>query len=448
MAEVAAVASRSTAARCGLQAGDHLVAINGYPLRDTIDVQITAAEPSLDIRYQREGTTHTCHVDRIYGEPLGLSFTDPIFDGPIRVCRNHCEFCFVDQMAPDLRDALYVKDDDYRLSFLQGSYITLTNLTEADWARIEAQFLNPLYLSVHATEPDVRVSLMHNPRAGRILAQIDRLAEMGIAMHTQAVLVPGRNDSEHLDRTLADLYTRYPAVQELSVVPVGLTRYHPGSLRTYTDAEAAAILDRLRAWQARLQAEIGTPFVYPSDEWYLRAGVPVPPVEAYGDALGHVIENGVGMVARFEAGLPALVETIAGLGGERQTWVTGTLFALELEKAAGAVTATHGIAVEVVPVVNRRFGETVTVAGLLTVADVVRTLAEIEIGDRVVVPDAIFRGPEGRALDGKTVGALAEAVNRQITRIAQVGTTRWALDPGPAPAAPRSPATLPIGDAP
>ena len=394
-----------------------------------IDVQIYAAEPTLNLRYRRTGTTQTCRVDRVYGEPLGLSFAQPVFDDPIRVCQNRCDFCFVDQMAPDLRDALYLKDDDYRLSFLQGSYITLTNLTEADWARIEAQFLSPLYLSVHATEPDVRVSLMHNPQAGDVLAQIDRLAAMGVEMHTQAVLVPGRNDGAHLDRTIADLQARYPAVQELSVVPVGLTRHHPGSLRSYTDAETAEVLDQLLTWQARLRDEIGTRFVYPSDEWYLRAGRKVPPVAAYAEVLDHVIENGVGMVARFNAGAEALVETLAGLDGSSQTWVTGTLFAEALARPAAAMAETHGIEVQVVPVTNRRFGETVTVAGLLTVADIVRALAGIDVGDRVVVPDAIFRGPEGRALDGKTVADLAEAVGRPVVRIAQVGTTRWAIDP-------------------
>jgi putative radical SAM enzyme (TIGR03279 family) len=412
-----------------LQTGDHLVAINGHPLRDVIDVQVTAAEPTLDLQYRRDGTTQMCHVERVYGESLGLSFTNPIFDGPIRVCQNHCDFCFVDQMAPDLRDALYLKDDDYRLSFLQGSYITLTNLTEADWARIEAQFLSPLYLSIHATEPEVRIGLMHNPQAGSILAQIDRLAEIGIEMHTQAVLVPKRNDSSHLDRTIADLQARYPAVRELSVVPVGLTRYHPGSLRPYTDTEAAEVLAQLQTWQARLEEELGTRFVYPSDEWYLRAGRPVPPLDAYGGVLHHVIENGVGMVARFEAGRPSLIETLADLGGATQTWVTGTLFADRLAGAADAMERERGIEVEVVPVTNRRFGETVTVAGLLTVTDIVRALEAVDVGDRVVVPDAMFRGPEGRALDGKTVEALAEAVNRPVIRIAQTGTTEWKIDP-------------------
>ncbi len=411
-----------------------------------IDVQIYAAEPTLDIRYRRDGLTHPCRVERIYGEPLGLTFTDPIFNGPIRVCQNHCDFCFVDHMAPDLRDALYVKDDDYRLSFLQSTYITLTNLTEADWTRIEAQFLSPLYLSVHTTDPDVRVDLMHNPQAGDILAQIDRLAEMGIAMHTQAVLVPGRNDGAYLDRTIADLQARYPAVWELSVVPVGLTRYHPGPLRTYTDAEAAEILAQLQTWQARLEGELGTRFVYPSDEWYLRAGEPVPPVEAYGEVLSHVLENGVGMVARFHAGVPALVEALADLDGTKQTWVTGTLFARELREAAEGMEAAHGIEVEVVPVINRRFGKTVTVAGLLTVADVAHTLAEIELGDRVIVPDAIFRGPEGRALDGRTVEALARAVSRPVHRVAQIETTRWAIDPELAQASPNPMAAVSIGD--
>ena len=272
---IADVAPRSVAARAGLRAGDVLLALNGMPLRYVIDVQFYAAEPELEFLIERGGRQITLDVHRRYGQALGLTFETELFDGKIRACRNNCDFCFVSQMAPDLRGPLYVKDDDYRLSFLHGNYITLTNLDDSDWERIEEQHLSPLYVSVHATEADVRVGLMHNPRAGEIMEHLERLAGMDIEVHTQAVLVPGRNDGVHLDRTIADLASLYPAVADVTVVPVGLTRWHNPALRPYTDAEASAVLTQTLDWQNRLRAELNTGFVYPSDEWFLRAGVPV-----------------------------------------------------------------------------------------------------------------------------------------------------------------------------
>ncbi|MGC9349468.1 MAG: PDZ domain-containing protein, partial [Anaerolineae bacterium] len=188
-AAIADVARQSAAERCGLRSGDRLLALNDQPLRDVIDVQVYSAEPELQVLFERAGQPQRCEVARRYGEPLGLDFAEEIFDGEPRICRNNCDFCFVTQMPVGLRSSLYVKDD-YRLSFLHGNYITLTNLGEADWHRIEEQYLTPLYISVHATEPDVRISLMHNPRAGAILEQLERLVDMGIELHTQAVLVP------------------------------------------------------------------------------------------------------------------------------------------------------------------------------------------------------------------------------------------------------------------
>ncbi len=434
-AAIVSVAPRSTAARAGLRAGDRLLALNGQPLRDVIDVQVYADAADLEFLVERDGTRLTLRARRRYGQPLGLEFAEPLFDGPPRVCRNGCDFCFVAQMPPGLRRSLYLKDDDYRLSFLHGNFITLTNLSEADWQRIGEQYLSPLYVSVHATEPEVRVALLRNPHAGAILAQLRRLLALRVEVHTQAVLVPGRNDGPHLERTIADLAALYPGVRSLSVVPVGLTRWglwgegttdhRPqtaqtggralvAGLRPYTETEAGAVLEQVLAWQARLRRELGVGFVYPSDEWYLRAGVPLPPLAAYDGALPAVIENGVGMVASFLAEWPRTQARLAALGGPRQTWVTGTLFAPVLAERAAALSAATGLIVEVVPVPNRFLGETVTVAGLLTVQDVLATLAERAPGDVIVLPAAMFRGPEGRALDDHTVAAVAAATGWRV----------------------------------
>jgi putative radical SAM enzyme (TIGR03279 family) len=423
-ARVTEVAPKSVAARCHIEAGDHVLAIDGTPLRDVIDVQIYGSDPEFSLLFQRGEHRRICEVRRRYGEPLGLVFAEAIFDGEPRTCRNRCDFCFVAQMAPDLRSSLYVKDDDYRLSFLHGNYMTLTNLTPEDWARIDAQYLSPLYVSVHATEPEVRVGLMHNPRAGQVMDQLARLAELSITVHTQAVLVPGRNDGPHLDRTIEDLASLYPAVQDLSVVPVGLTRWHDPHLRTYTDGEAGEVLAQVLGWQARLRDELGVAFVYPSDEWFLRAGMPVPAADAYDGPVEAMIENGVGMVRRFLDGWPALHETLADLGGGSQTWITGALFAPVLRASAENFAEETGIEVDVVPVTNHFFGESVTVAGLLTIEDVVAALAPRVLGDVVVAPGEMFRGPQGQSLDGATPTDLARILARTVCLIDLDGP-RW-----------------------
>lgn len=422
------VAPRSVAARAGLRAGDALLALNGMSLRDVIDVQFYAAEPELEFLVERAGRQKTLYANRRYGQALGLAFETELFDEKIRACRNNCDFCFVSQMAPGLRGPLYVKDDDYRLSFLHGNYITLTNLDESDWARIEEQHLSPLYVSVHATEPDVRVGLMHNPRAGQIMDHLARLAEMDIEIHTQAVLVPGRNDGAHLDRTIADLAALYPAVADVTVVPVGLTRWHNPVMRPYTDAEATAVLAQTLDWQSRLRAELDVGFVYPSDEWFLRAGVPVPPLVDYDGLLPALVENGVGMVRLFLDGWDALQAELAHLGGPRQTWVTGTLFAPVLWEKAQMFTAHTGLTADVVAVPNRAFGETVTVAGLLTVGDILAELREREIGDVLVLPDELFRGPNGCALDDKSAADIQQATGRPVFIVIQTDG-RWQVRP-------------------
>jgi len=429
-APITDVAPRSVAARAGLRAGDVLWALNGMPLRDVIDVQFYAAEPELEFRIERAGRQKTLYAKRRYGQTLGLTFETELFDGNIRACRNNCDFCFVSQMPPlknsglGLRGSLYIKDDDYRLSFLHGNYITLTNLDESDWARIEEQHLSPLYVSVHATETNVRTGLMHNPRAGHIMEHLARLADLDIEIHTQAVLAPGRNDGAHLDRTIMDLAALYPAVADVTVVPVGLTRWHNPAMRFYTDAEAAAVLAQTLDWQTRLRAELATGFVYPSDEWFLRAGVPVPPLADYDGLLPALVENGVGMVRLFLDGWDALRAELAQLGGPRQTWVTGTLFAPVLREKALAFTARTGLFADVVAVPNHAFGETVTVAGLLTVGDILAELREREIGDVLVLPDELFRGPDGCALDDRSAAEIQQATGCPVFVVA-LTDERW-----------------------
>jgi putative radical SAM enzyme (TIGR03279 family) len=399
---ITAVEPKSLGARVGLRPGDVLVAINGQTPRDVIDVQFYSAEPDLSLEIRRGEKTFTIDAKRRYTEPFGLTFAHPTFDTDIRRCENRCEFCFVTQMPPRLRRSLYVKDDDYRHSFLFGNYVTLTNLTHADWERLEEQVLSPLYVSVQATENDLRRRLLRNPKAPDVLLQLDRLAQIGIDIHTQIVLVPGVNDGTHLDRSIADLAERHPAVLSVSVVPVGLTRFHRGGCHVYARDEMRAVFDQVTDWQARLAPTLGARFAYLSDEWYLRLGEEVPPLDAY-DGFD-LTENGVGLVRRF---LEEWDES--ALGRVPSTLVTGTLFEPTLQR----VTA-HLPGIDVVAVLNRFFGETVTVAGLLTGQDVIAQLRDRPLGERVILPEAMFGGPEGQTLDEMRPADIGEALGREV----------------------------------
>ncbi len=412
---ISAVQPNSLAARLGLRPGDELLEINGHPLRDLIDVQFYGAEERLALRVRREGEEQTLQARRRYDEPLGLDFTHPVFDTDIRRCNNRCEFCFVTQMPRGLRPSLYIKDDDYRYSFLFGSYITLTNLMEEDWARIGEQHLSPLYVSVHATDPDLRRRILGNPRAADIMDDLRRLARMGIEVHTQLVLVPGLNDGLYLDRSIGDLADLYPSVRSVSVIPVGLTKHHRGGCRPYTFQEMRRVWEQVTAWQRRLRRRLGVRFAYLSDEWILRLGEAVPPRAAY-DGLD-LRENGVGLVRSLLDRWRSVERTLSALGGPGQTWVTGELMAPMLEGLAANFVARTGIRVQVVPVPNRFFGETVTVAGLLTSQDIVAHLRERPLQETLVLPAVMFRGPEGQSLDEMQPDDLARALGRPVSLI-------------------------------
>ncbi|HIQ02013.1 MAG TPA: DUF512 domain-containing protein [Anaerolineales bacterium] len=403
---ITSVASGSLAERLGLQPGDELFAINDHPLRDVIDVRFYGAEERLVLRVRRGGREMSFQAQRRYDEPLGLEFVHPTFDVDVRRCNNRCAFCFVSQMPPGLRRSLYIKDDDYRHSFLFGNYITLTNLTEEDWDRIGEQHLSPLYVSVHATDPDLRRRIFGNQNAPDVMAQLARLAGMGIEVHTQIVVVPELNDGPHLDRSIGDLTDLYPGVRSVSIVPVGLTKYHRGGCRVHTLREARAVFEQVTGWQQRLLPRLGVRFAYLSDEWYLRLGEEVPPTEAY-DGLD-LTENGVGMVRRFlgsEFQVSGFRAGRVNLKPETVTLVTGTLFAPVLRRM------TEGMAgVEVMEVANRFFGETVTVAGLLTGRDVIDQLRERELGEVLMFPPAMFGGPEGETLDGMGIEGVERAL--------------------------------------
>jgi putative radical SAM enzyme (TIGR03279 family) len=422
---IAAVEPGSLAQRAGLEPGDELLAINGYPLRDVIDVQFYGAEETLELQVARGAKRWRIDIERDYDEDLGLAFINPTFDVDIRRCANNCDFCFVKQNAPGMRRSLYIKDDDYRHSFLFGNFVTLTNLTAGDWARLEEQRLSPLYVSVHATDPELRRRFLGNASAPDLLEQLHRLAGLGIEVHAQVVLVPGLNDGRHLAQTvsdLADLYER--PVVSVGVVPIGLTKYHPGRCRNYTPAESRAVLHQAEAWASENRHKLGSAFVYPSDEWYLIAGRRIPPAREY-DGFPQ-LENGVGMVCQLLDEWQALKADLPALARCSATLVCGMLIAPVLSGVVREWNALTGASIRLLPVVNQYFGPVTTVSGLLTGEDVSAALLGQSPEELVLVPSSMFTGrygagaaPSGITLDDWTLKDLA---SRSGCTVAMAGT--------------------------
>ena len=382
---VSGVEPGTLADHLGLQPGDVILAANGRPLRDVIDFRYYSAEEEVEWWVQRDSREFALGGLRGYDQPLGVEFTHPTFDVDIRRCANKCEFCFVTQSPRGMRRTVYIKDDDYRFSFLFGHFVTLTNLDDEDWKRIEEQHLSPLYVSVHATDLELRRRLLVKKNAPDVLEQIRWLGERGIQVHTQLVLIPGLNDGPQLERSLGDLCDLFPNVQSVSVVPIGLTRYHAGRLRTYRPDEAAPILDQVGPWRERCRREFRLTFVHPSDEWYLLTGRRVPPAAEY-DGFGQV-ENGVGMVRQFLDEWEEIKHQISthhqvplgdrspsgNIKYQRAVLACGELAAPTLQGVAAELNALTGSGLRVVPVANHWYG-VVTVSGLLTGHDVVDQL--------------------------------------------------------------------------
>jgi putative radical SAM enzyme (TIGR03279 family) len=307
-ARVVAVAPGSPAAAAGLLPGDELLTLNGEMVRDVIRYQIQADEPRVELEVRRGGLEHLVTVEKAAGSPLGLDLASAVFDR-VRTCDNHCPFCFIYQLPPNMRKSLSLKDDDYRLSFLYGNFTTLTRFTEADLERVVTEQLSPLYVSIHATDPELRARLLRNRRGATSLRWLSALLDAGIEVHGQVVVCPGINDGDALDDTLLGVLDRYPALASIGVVPLGVSDHTTEpEMRPHTRAEAARVLDIVAEWQTRYLAALGRRLVYAADEYHLLAGRPFPPLADYDDLPQH--ENGVGMAAQFAA------EVRAELGGE------------------------------------------------------------------------------------------------------------------------------------
>jgi putative radical SAM enzyme (TIGR03279 family) len=411
---VAAIRARTPAARAGLVAGDRILAVNGAPLRDAIDFQFHAGDERLALTVARDGTA----AERVLvrrGPDLGLELAAPT-PAEIATCANKCVFCFIHQLPKGMRRSLYVKDDDFRLSFLHGNYITLTDLGEDELARIEAQRLSPLYVSVHATDPELRHELLGHPRVrAEILPRMERLAKAGIRMHAQIVLCPDWNDGAHLERTVHELAPLYPHVATTAVVPVGLTRHRERlpKLRALTPPEARALIATVEHWQARFLSALGTRFVFLADEMYLMGEVPLPPADAYEGF--SVAEDGIGLVRRFEDDFARasrrprapVRRSEAPVHARTVTIVSGEMYGPRLARLLAPLAA-RAIDARVVAIPNEFFGRAIAVAGLLTGQDIQRHLSALgDLGEEVLIPSVMLRDRDGVFLDDLTPADLA-----------------------------------------
>jgi putative radical SAM enzyme (TIGR03279 family) len=417
----------SIAAEIGFTPGDRLVKINGKQPRDLIDYQFLCADEVLDLEVlDARGKTHQVEIEKDYDEDLGLEFETALFDGLIQ-CNNKCPFCFIDQQPPGKRESLYFKDDDYRLSFLYGSYLTLTNLTTKEWDRIAEMRLSPLYVSVHATEPEIRSQLLKNNRAGQILDRLRWFQSHRLEIHAQVVLCPGINDGKHLDRTLRDLASFHcgdiPTVASVAVVPVGLTRFRPNltELSPVTPAIAEVIIDRVEALQQEFQQQFGSTFAWLADEWYLIAGRELPPSEYYEDypQLG----NGVGSIRRF---LDEFTEEIEDWEitqiepPQKCTWVVGNAVEHAFQPLVNRLNQLPGLTVNLVALASQYWGQQMTVTGLLTGQDLLNELPGKDLGDRILLPSVMLKHDELKFLDDVTLDELAEKLQVPIVPVSGI----------------------------
>ena len=411
LTKIASVDPHSPARKAGVRPGETLTHINGHPIVDVLDYKFYAYDPKLELTLtEPEGGSRTLRIRKEEGEDLGLNFETYLMDRA-RSCANKCIFCFVDQMPPGMRDTLYFKDDDARLSFLMGNYITLTNLSQREIQRVIDLRISPINISVHATDPQLRTAMLKNPRAGECLDIMSRFAQAGIEMNCQVVACPGVNDGPALARTMEDLGQLYPAVTSVAVVPVGVTRFREGlcSIKPYTKEQAAALIDQVESFASYFMENKGTNLVWCSDEFYLIAGRMLPEKAYYEDM--DQLENGVGMLRLL------LHQADMALEEEEPeqtapfsiaTGLSAAPFVQEIldnaQKQCGNIKGT------VYPIINRFFGETITVSGLITGTDLMEQLRGKDLGERLLIPDNMLRAGERVLLDDVTVEQVEEAL--------------------------------------
>lgn len=428
-ARITSVVPGSIAEEIGFEAGDRLVAINGERPRDLIDYRFLCADEVLALEVlDAKGTLHQVDIEKDYDAELGLEFETALFDGLIQ-CVNRCPFCFIDQQPPGKRETLYLKDDDYRLSFLYGSYLTLTNIPQAEWERIARMRLSPLYVSVHATEGDVRSRLLKNDRAAQILTHLAWFQTHRLQIHAQVVVCPGINDGPHLTQTLQDLASFHtgevPAVASAAVVPVGLTRFRPeqDELVPVTTDKAQEVITQVQTLQAEFQAKLGTTFAWLADEWFLIGRQPLPPERHYESY--PQIGNGVGSIRLFLKEFEAIAHDLPNQVQPSRTftWVVGNAVEQAFAPLVNRLNQINGLTLKMAPLNSDYWGQEITVTGLLTGQDIASQLIDQPLGDGVLLPALMLKQGDSHRpedtyfLDDMSLAQLEKKLNCSVLSI-------------------------------
>ncbi len=418
----------SIAEEMGIEAGDVLLQINGQDVEDIFDYRYLVQDEYIEVLIKKpSGEEWLLEIDKEYDEELGIVFENGLMDN-YRSCSNKCIFCFIDQMPKGMRETLYFKDDDSRLSFLQGNYVTLTNMSDSDIERIIRYRLSPINISFQTTNPELRCKMLNNRFAGKALLQVKKLYEAGITMNGQIVLCKGVNDKEELEKSIADLAAYLPHLESVSVVPVGLTKYREGlyPLEPFTKEDAKEVLRCIHKWQDQIFPEYGLHFVHASDEWYILADETLPEEERYDGYLQ--LENGVGMLRlllnEFALAMAELEEggTEYAARGQELSLVTGKLaYPFIRDMAEQMMNRFPNLLIHVYAITNDFFGERITVAGLLTGQDIVNQLKGKELGARVLLPQNVLRSGEDYFLDDMTVSQMEKTLQVKVNIVKSSG---------------------------
>lgn len=420
---IRSVEEGSIAWELGIEAGDKLISINDNEIEDVFDYHFLVNDEELIVLIEKpDGEQWELEIEKDYEEDLGISFEQGLMD-EYRSCRNKCMFCFIDQMPKGMRDTLYFKDDDSRLSFLQGNYITLTNMSDDDVRRIVKYHLEPINISIHTTNPELRCKMLHNRFAGEALKKVDILYEGGITMNGQIVLCKGENDGEELERSIRDMTKYLPYLQSVSVVPVGLTKYREGlyPLESFEKEDAKKVLETIHKWQKKIYEEHGTHFIHAGDEWYILAEEEVPEEERYDGYLQ--LENGVGMLRLLQNEFEEEFDTLVGDDRRREiSLATGVLAYPYLKRMVERLQTKYpNITVHLYKIINNFFGEKITVAGLITGQDLIGQLKGQPLGDTLLLPCSMLRDGEEVLLDDVTLTDLKESLQVGIDIVKSSG---------------------------
>lgn len=414
--KIVKVEEDSIGSELGIEPGDLLISINNQEIEDIFDYRYLINDEYITVLIRKpDGEEWELEIEKEFEEDLGIDFEESLMDC-YKSCKNKCIFCFIDQMPPGMRETLYFKDDDARLSFLQGNYITLTNMKDKDLDRIINYKLEPINISVHTTNPELRCKMLNNRFAGNIMDRLTKIYEGEIHMNSQIVCCKGWNDGKELDRTIEDLSMYVPYMQSLSVVPMGQTKFREGlaQVEMFNKEDCLQVIRQIEGWQAKFLKQFGTRFVYASDEWYIQAGLEVPEEDNYEGYMQ--LENGVGMVRLLQQEVSDYLETLEGDDRVRKVSIaTGELATGVIKKQVEKVQDKFpNVEVNVYTIINDFFGHDITVAGLLTGQDIIRQLKDKDLGDKLILPSVLLRDGENILLDDYDIDEISKQLGIEV----------------------------------